>query len=226
VGCHSNLRFFTSGSVIGGESILLRAFAVINQRRFLLLLRWFNHVPKGNAYLGSFTLFAPLSRRLDVIINVPFVHRNSAVTGLSIIDPNNPTTRRSKSNSGFGDISFTPRVLLHETKDFSLTTELAISTPTGTRPLAGKTTMLTPAVAFWTNFAGGWVLRGGLGIAIPTNGSGDNPISQLVIGQTLTDHDVPLLGDFTYYLSTVVNAPLSKGGQTSVTLTPGLRAHV
>jgi hypothetical protein len=30
-GCHSNLRFFTRGSVIGGESISLRAFAVINQ---------------------------------------------------------------------------------------------------------------------------------------------------------------------------------------------------
>jgi hypothetical protein len=29
--CHSNLRFFTRGSVIGGESISLRAFAVINQ---------------------------------------------------------------------------------------------------------------------------------------------------------------------------------------------------
>ncbi len=27
-GCHSNLRFFTRGSVIGGESISLRAFAV------------------------------------------------------------------------------------------------------------------------------------------------------------------------------------------------------
>jgi hypothetical protein len=30
-GCHSNLRCFTRGSVIGGESISLRAFAVINQ---------------------------------------------------------------------------------------------------------------------------------------------------------------------------------------------------
>ena len=55
-----------------------------------------------------------------------------------------PTT---KSHTGFGDISFTPRVLLHETKDFSLTTELAVSTPTGTQPLAGKTTTLTPAVS-------------------------------------------------------------------------------
>ena len=51
-------------------------------------------------------------------------------------------------------------------------------------------------------------------------------ISQLAIGQTLTDHDVHLFGDFTYYLSAVVNTPLSNGNETSVTLTPGLRTHV
>ena len=117
-----------------------------------------------------------------------------------------------QSHTGFGDITFTPRVLLHETKDFSLTAELAVLTPTGDRPLAGKTTVLTPAVGFWNNFAGGWVIRGGIGDAIPTDGGGENLISQLAVGQTLTEHDVPLLGDFTYYLSTVVNTPLSDGG--------------
>ena len=80
--------------------------------------------------------------------------------------------------------------------------------------------MLTPAIAFWNNFAGRWVLRGGLGLAIPMRGNGANMISQLAIGQTLTGHDVPIFGDFTYYLSTVVNTPLNDGGQTSVTLTP------
>jgi hypothetical protein len=34
-GCHSNLRFFTRGSVIGGESISLRASVVINQTAVL-----------------------------------------------------------------------------------------------------------------------------------------------------------------------------------------------
>jgi hypothetical protein len=42
----------------------------------------------------------------------------------------------------------------------------------------------------------------------------------------LTAHDVPGIGDFTYYLSTVVDSPLSNGGQTSVTLTPGIRTHL
>jgi Putative MetA-pathway of phenol degradation len=131
----------------------------------------------------------------------------------------------SQSHTGFGDISFTPRVLLHETKDFSLTAELAVLTPTGDRPLAGMSA-LTPAVGFWTNFAGGWVIRGGIGDFIPTQGGGNTLISQLAVGQTLTEHDVPLVGDFTYYLSAVVDTPLSGGDHTSVTLTPGVRMHL
>ena len=57
---------------------------------FFTFAQAFNQVPKGNAYLGSYTLFTPLSRRLDLIINIPFVLRNNAVSGLPIIDPNNP----------------------------------------------------------------------------------------------------------------------------------------
>ena len=51
-------------------------------------------------------------------------------------------------------------------------------------------------------------------------------ISQLAIGNTFTDHDVPLFGDFTCYLSTVVNTPLANRNQTSVVLTPGMRTHL
>jgi hypothetical protein len=115
--------------------------------------------------------------------------------------------------------------LLHDTKDVSLTAELAVSTPTGHPPLARKSS-LTPAVGFWTDFADGWVIRGGIGDLIPTRGDGNTLISQLAVGQTLTKHDVPLLGDFTYYLSAVVSTPLPDGGHTSVTLTPGLRTHL
>jgi hypothetical protein len=193
---------------------------------FFTFAQAFNNAPKGNAYLGSYTLLTPLSRRLELIINVPFVVRNNAVTGLPILSPNRPVTPTSQSHSGFGDMSFTPRVLLHETKDFSFTAEMAVVTPTGTQPLAGKTTTLVPALGFWNNFAGGWVIRGGLGLAIPMNGSGDNLISQLAIGNTFTDHDVPLFGDFTCYLATVVNTSLANADQTSVTLTPGMRTHL
>ena len=187
---------------------------------FFTFAQAFNSAPKGNAYLGSYTLLAPLNRRLELIINVPFIVRNNATSGLPILNPNNPTATTTKSHSGFGDVSFTPRFLVHETKDFSLTTELAVVTPTGNQPLAGNTTTLVPAFGFWNNFAGGWVIRGGLGLGIPMDGSGDNLISQLAIGNTFTDHDVPLFGDFTCYLSTVVNTPLGNGDLTSVVLDP------
>ncbi len=192
---------------------------------FFTFAQGFNQAPLGNAYLGSYTLMTPLSRRLMLITNIPFVVRNNALSGLPIVNPNQPAVT-TKCHSGFGDMSFTPRVLLHETKDLSITAELSVLTPTGTQPLAGKAA-LTPAFGFWTNFPGGWVLRGGFGDLIATQGPGNNTlISQLAIGQTLTAHDVPLFGDFTYYLSAVVNTPLGNSNQTSMTLTPGMRTHL
>ena len=192
---------------------------------FVTFAQGFNNAPTSNAYLGAYTVLLPLNRRLEVIINTPFVLRNSAASGQPIISPSQPEST-TKSYTTFGDVSITPRVLLHETKDFSLTAELAVQTPTGEQPLAGKTS-LTPAVGFWNNFSGGWVIRGGLGVNIPTEGSGnDTLISQLAIGQTVTPHDVPLFGDFTYYVSAVAGTPLSNGGETTVALTPGMRTHL
>ena len=141
--------------------------------------------------------------------------------------PSGQTTRTTTRNqTTFRDITFTPRVLLHETQDFSLTSELAVTVPTGNQPLTGKTA-LTPAVAFWYNLAGRWVIRGGIGDLTPLGGGGTNTlISQMAIGRTFTDHDVRLFGDFTLYVSAVADTPLSQGQRTSVTLTPGMRTHL
>jgi hypothetical protein len=54
----------------------------------------------------------------------------------------------------------------------------------------------------------------------------DTIISQLAIGQTLTDHDVPLFGDFTWYVSADANTILSQGKHSNVSLTPGIRTHL
>jgi hypothetical protein len=100
-----------------------------------------NQPSMGNAYLGAFTLYTPLSRRLLLITNIHFELRNNAQSGLPNINPNR-TAKLPKSHSGFSDITFTPRVLLHETKDFTLTSEMAVVVPTGNRPLAGKTELI------------------------------------------------------------------------------------
>jgi hypothetical protein len=222
------------------------AFGTLPRAYFFTFSQGFNEAPKGNGYLGAYTLVTPFNRRLELITNVPFVLRNSVETGLPVINPPAPplppppppppglprigppgqSLTTTQSHTGFGDISFTPRVLLHETQDLSITAELAVSTPTGTRPIAGNRTALTPNVSFWNNIAGRVVVRGGVGVLFPTDGSGDELIGQLALGQTLTDHDVPFFGDFTYYLAAVVNTPLSNSDLTRVTLTPGIRTHV
>ena len=193
---------------------------------FFTFAQAFNQGPKSNAYLGAYTIYTPLSRRLLLITNIPYVVNNNAGSGLPFINPSGLTVEPSKSHTTFGDLSFTPRVLLHETQDLSLTAEMAVLTPTGYLPLAGKTALI-PSFSFWNNFAGRWVIRGGLGDYIPLGGGGyDSLIGQLAIGQTLTDHDVPLFGDFTWYVSAVANTQLSYGQHTSVTLTPGIRTHL
>jgi hypothetical protein len=191
---------------------------------FFTFAQGFNSGPQNDAYLGGYTLLTPLSRRLMLITNIPFAVHNNLTDGLPTIDPENDQT--SPNQTTFGDVSFTPRVLLYESRDFSVTADLTVLTPTGEDPVAGKSALI-PSVAFWYNFAGGWVIRGGIGNSIPTQGDGSNTlISQLAIGETVTDHDVPLFGDFTYYLSAVANTPLSDDGSTSVSLTPGIRSHV
>ena len=71
------------------------------------------------------------------------------------------------------------------------------------------------------------MIRGGIGDLIPLGGGGsDTLISQLAIGNTFTDHDVLLFGDFTLYVSAVVDTPLRQGQHTSMTLTPGMRTHL
>ena len=193
---------------------------------FFTFAQAFNQGNKSNAYLGAYTIFLPFSRRLDLIINVPFVVTNNASSGLPIVNPTGLTTPTSRSQTTFGDMSFTPRFLLHETKSFSLTSEMVVLVPTGRQPLEGKTA-LVPNVSFWNNFAGRWVIRGGIGDSIPLGGRGpDTLISQLAIGNTFTDHDVPLFGDFTLYVSAVVDTPLRQGQHTSMTLTPGMRTHL
>ena len=67
---------------------------------FFTFAQGFNNGPRGNAYLGAYTIFTPLSRRLDLITNIPFVLRNNAVTGLPVIDPNRTGGRRRRATRG------------------------------------------------------------------------------------------------------------------------------
>jgi hypothetical protein len=112
---------------------------------FFTFSQSFNQGPRGNAYLGAYTLYTPLSRRLLLITYIPFVLRNSALSGLPIIGPSGLRRQTEQAHTTFGDITFTPRVLLHETQDWSFTAETAVTVPTGSQPLAGKTALTRPS---------------------------------------------------------------------------------
>jgi len=88
---------------------------------FLTFAQAFKSGPQDDAYLGAYTLYTPLSRRLLLITNVPFTLFNSVGGGQPTIEPEGSVTATTRNQLTFGDVSFTPRVLLHETQDFSVT---------------------------------------------------------------------------------------------------------
>ena len=99
--------------------------------------------------------------------------QNNAASGLPVIDPSPVWIVDDEERHNIWRCHvYAPFVLLHESKDFSLTAEVAVTTPTGEQPLAGNPSV-TPAFGLWNNFTGGWVVRGVLGVNIPTQGSGN-----------------------------------------------------
>lgn len=190
-----------------------------------------NHLSRGgDGNTGAYTLYTPLSRRLELITYIPFV-TSQPVFGVGKQGFPNPTTpprmTGRPTSAGFGDLTFTPRVMLIDSDDFAFNAQMAIQTPTGDRNVGAGQAILTPGLQFWWNFAEGWVVRGGFNAGVGTNrqAGGTTLLSQLALGQTITPHDLPIFGDFTYYLSTNVFDTVSSS-QTTVTLTPGFRTHL
>ncbi len=182
----------------------------------------------GNGHLGSFTHYQPLSRRLSLITEIPFVTANIGTLAVGKQVFPNPSTSPAHANAvGFGDLAFTPRVMLHETDNVSLVSQLTVQVPTGYRPSANGLAVVTPGIQFWANVAPRWVVRGGFNVAIGTNpqAGGTTLVSQLAAGRTFTPHDVPLFGDFTTYLATNTFNNLETG-RTTFELTPGFRTHL
>ncbi len=185
----------------------------------------------GNGHVGSFTLYTPLSRRLSLITQNPFIDSNQPTFSVGKQGLPNPSTApgrsRNRTPTGFGDLAITPRVMLRETENLSLVAELTVQIPTGYRGTGAGQAILTPGVQFWSNFAPKWIARGGFNVGVGTNpqAGGTTLLSQLAVGRVFTPHDTPLFGDFTVYLSANVFDNVSTGRNTT-TLTPGFRTHL
>jgi hypothetical protein len=137
-----------------------------------------------NTNFGLFQFQSPLSRRLWISFDVPFVNSLSS------------------SATGFGDLNLTPRVMLHESRRLSVITGLGIRTPTGQLSTLTGLARLNPNVQFWADLGLRVSMRAGTGVDIPLNNFDvlpTNILTQIALGQTVTRHDVPILGDFQYY---------------------------
>ncbi|MDG3002510.1 transporter [Paludisphaera mucosa] len=176
-------------------------------------------VPRGSQrYTGDYTLFLPLNRRFEVMIQAPFLMANGTVDPL-----------RGYA-SGVGDLRFAPKLMLSESEGLSQTLSMLIRVPTGSTTLGEGIASLDPRYEFWSNPFGSWVVRGGGGPSIPLNphhaAATTTLIGDAAIGRFFRPHDVPF-GDLVVYAACNYKVPL-RGDVTStyVGVGPGTRFHV
>jgi hypothetical protein len=203
-------------------------------RQWVLDYNYRNHVDTtGSRDIGTWSIFAPLSRRLELFIAIPFVdyHRvanstdPSGVRGSSSI----PLTGNPGSSyrASFGDISITPQVLLSETKNTSIMSVLTIRTPTGSLAAGNGDTSLGPQIQFWHGLPNRWVIRGSAGPTVPLSATGLHTTfdTNLTIGRFLTLDEVRYFKEFTVWLAANNSAAMDHRGPAAdtMTITPGLR---
>ena len=95
-----------------------------------------NSQQNGNAYLGSFSIFTPISQRFQLYFSLPFIQSDKG--GLS-----------NTYHGNVGDFVVSPRFLLSETQDFSQAVECFVRTPTGNTVNGNGQSTLTPQYEFW-----------------------------------------------------------------------------
>ncbi|AGA31512.1 transporter [Singulisphaera acidiphila] len=204
-------------------------------RLYVTSFSFARNVPGGdNVYNGSFFLFTPMSRRFELGWFVPFV--TSAPDAL-------PGSGQAHWTD-FGDLTIAPRLLIAEDRRYTVTANLFVRTPTGNARNGNGVASLSPDLEFWANPSERWVIRGGLGLTVPTNKtaassrllaaepwSGFNaspgPFTSIdarfAIGRYLTPADARYFSNFVPYLAANLHSELSGGNSTYFTLTPGFR---
>ena len=185
-----------------------------------------------NGYTSRINIYTPLSRRLLLITTIPTVNANSPSFNLGTADFGSSGAAVNGQFKGtgtsFGDITITPRFMLKETKDLSLSMQLTVQIPTGRTGSGAGKAIVSPGIQFWRDIGRGWAIRGAVNAGTGTSNvsRGETIVSQLAIGQTITPHDMPIFGDFTYYLATNISNQVAPNSLTTVTLGPGYRTHL
>ena len=188
-----------------------------------------DHVaPSGTRDIGTATIFAPLSRRLELNIAIPFVDYHP-IDKSSVSSPGGGKSATSY-RATFGDITITPQVMLSETKNTSIMSVLAIRTPTG--PLSGGNggTSIGPQLQFWQGLPDRWVIRGGAGPTIPLTSTGLHTTfdTNLTIGRYLTLDDVRYFKELSVWVAASNSAAMDHSGPVldTMTILPGVRFRI
>jgi hypothetical protein len=205
-------------------------------RQWVLDYNFRDHAtPSGNRDIGTYSIFAPLSRRLEMFISIPFVDyhavENSSTSsgGRASLSPKAGSPGASY-RATFGDITITPQVLLSETKNTSIMSVLAIRTPTGSLAAGNGDTSIGPQIQFWQGLPNRWVIRGGAGPTIPLSATGLHTTfdTNLTVGRFLTLDDVKYFKELTIWVAASNSAAMDHSGPAADTMTilPGIRFRI
>src|SRR5262245_12893476 len=176
----------------------------------------------GNQYLGTITEYLPFNRRFELQIDAPIVVSNKS-------NGNNYHTM-------YGDLQFTSRLLLSETRNFTQSFNVNLRAPTGWVKNDSGFAAVTPTYQFWYNAWQGLVLRGGVGVFVPYGGQAIETVgaratfqANLAAGYYFTPHDLTPFGDLVFYVSPNLFQFIDDRGPhhtTTLTITPGFRTHL
>ncbi|MCY2966866.1 MAG: hypothetical protein NT069_25085 [Planctomycetota bacterium] len=184
----------------------------------------------GKVYNGAAFLYTPLNRRFELGWFFPFVTSTPSPSG---------------AQTNVGDLTIAPRFLLEERKNFSVTANVYIRTPTGNAVNGQGVTSYSPDIEFWwTEPTQHWVLRGGVGVTVPVEYSGEkadllaaNPWTgfnaspgafksfdaRLAVGRHLTAGDDPTFSHLVVNCAWNLHTQLEGGNNTYFSVAPGFR---
>jgi hypothetical protein len=205
-------------------------------RQWVLDYNFRDHAaPSGTRDIGTWSVFAPLSRRLELYISIPFVDYHAVDNpspssgGRASLSPRAGSPATSYVAT-FGDITITPQVLLSETKNTSIMASLAIRTPTGSLNAGDGDTSIGPQIQFWQGLPDRWVVRGSAGPTIPLSATGLHTTfdTNLTVGRFLTLDEVRYFKEFTVWVAASNSAAMDHSGPAAdnMTILPGIRFRI
>ncbi len=164
-----------------------------------------------DAHEGLVRFHYPLSRRLWAGVTVPFYQN---------------VGNRSGRVEGFGDLTLTTQVMLHETRNLSVNAGVGWRLPTGAARLGNRVFAAQPQVNLWSDVGKGFSLRGRVAYEFADSNQPDSFVLNGAIGQTVTPHSDAPFGDLTWYVAGNWREPVNGRGSSFVSVTPGVRTHM